>query len=122
MATALVLDDQGAYVRALGRALRGGWEITGVETQAAARAAVGPEVVVALVDICLNAADPENREGIEFIRWLRAARPDIKIIAMSARDEQDLPQLSSQAGADLFLPKPLRVSELKDILTKLTGA
>jgi DNA-binding response OmpR family regulator len=73
---------------------------------------------VALVDVCLSASEPSNREGLEFVRWLRCERPDMKIIAMSARDESALPAQALQAGADVFLPKPLRLSELKGVLAK----
>ena len=121
MKTALVLDDQGAYVRALVRSLRGELEITGAETIAAARAALQPGMVVALVDICLSTTDAANREGLEFIHWLRSERPDIRIIAMSAQDEPDIPEQAKMAGADVFLSKPLRISELKAELARLTG-
>jgi CheY-like chemotaxis protein len=119
MRTALVLDDQGAYLRALARSLRGQLDVVVAETQAAAKSSIRPEISLALVDICLSQSDAANREGLEFIRWLRAVRPDVRIVAMSARDEAELPQQTLEAGADVFLPKPLRISELKTVLAKL---
>lgn len=120
MITALVLDDQTAYVRALARSLRSAVEVVGTGAQASAKLALRPEMTVALVDICLSDTDSTNREGLDFIRWLRTTRPDMGIIAMSARDEPDLPGLTREAGADVFLPKPLRISDLKSQLARLS--
>lgn len=119
--SALILDDQTAYIRALARSLRGSLEVTGAETRSSATMLLRKDMTVAIVDICLAAADPTNREGLEFIRWLRAERPAIRIIAMSARDEADISTRALAAGADTFLSKPLRMSELRELLARFSG-
>jgi CheY-like chemotaxis protein len=113
MKTTLVLDDQLSYTRALSRALRGYCQVLGAGSVADAKHMAEQDVAFALVDICLSEEDAANRGGIEFIRWLHGQHPDIQIIAMSARDDPDIPRQAKEAGADEFLPKPLRVSELK---------
>lgn len=116
MKTALVLDDQTAYTRALARSLRGSLEIVGAETLQRARDVLRPDMAFALVDICLSTAEITNREGLDFVRWLREKAPGICIIAMSAKDDPDIPAMSIHAGADRFLSKPLKMTELRQIL------
>lgn len=52
--------------------------------------------------------------GLELTRKIRARNPEAKIIQISGLNEPDLERRSLEAGADLFLPKPLKMAEFLD--------
>ena len=89
-----VLDSQGYAVRRLARGLP-------------ALAAADEQVGLVILDLGLPDID-----GIDVCRRLRAARPDLAILIVTARD-QELDVVSGlDAGADDYLVKPFRLSEL----------
>jgi DNA-binding response OmpR family regulator len=89
-----VLDSQGYAVRRLARG--------GPALQAA-----GPEVGLVVLDLGLPDVD-----GIDVCRRLRAARPDLAVLILSARDQELDVVAGLDAGADDYLVKPFRLSEL----------
>jgi DNA-binding response OmpR family regulator len=91
---ARVLDSQGHPVRRLGRG--------------------GPAVGAATQDIGLVVLDLglPDMDGIDVCRRLRAARPDLAILILSARDHELDVVAGLDAGADDYLVKPFRLSEL----------
>jgi DNA-binding response OmpR family regulator len=89
-----VLESQGMPVRRL--AVGGG---------AVAAADAGIELVI--LDLGLPDID-----GIEVCRRLRRARPDLAIFILSARDQELDIVAGLDAGADDYLVKPFRLSEL----------
>lgn len=115
----IILDDQEPYIRALERALRGEYEIVPARSLVEAESASFSGVQIALVDIRLREDKPGNREGLAFIGWLGENHPEVAAIAMSAIDEPGLDEAAMATGAVRFLPKPVRVSELKEILREL---
>jgi len=89
-----VLDSQGLPVRHLSRG-------------APAVTAAGPDVALVILDLGLPDID-----GLVVCRRLRAARPDLAILILTARG-QELDVVSGlDAGADDYLVKPFRLSEL----------
>jgi DNA-binding response OmpR family regulator len=89
-----VLDSQGYAVRRVARGRP-------------ALAAAGPDVGLVILDLGLP-----DMDGIDVCRGLRSARPDIAILILTARD-QELDVVSGlDAGADDYLIKPFRLSEL----------
>jgi two-component system response regulator AtoC len=76
-------------------------------------------VAIAIVDIRLKEDDPENKEGLELLRWIKEQMPDVKIIVMSAYREFDYKIEAIEAGADYFIPKPLNPDELNSIVDRL---
>ncbi|MCK4786481.1 MAG: response regulator [Desulfobacteraceae bacterium] len=83
----LILDDQVMYGRSLARALGREYDVRHAVSCLDAKARA-EYVHIALVDIRLDEeADAENREGLDFIRWLRKQSRDVSIIAMSALEE-----------------------------------
>ncbi len=112
----LILDDQPEYLRALERALKSHYDILTASCVEEAQEQCHTNPVAALVDIRLCEAEPDNREGLGFVQWLHECHPDIVSIAISALEERDLAQRAHQAGAAVFLPKPVRVSELQAVL------
>src|SRR4029079_17679768 len=89
-----VLDSQGHSVRRLARGRP-------------AQAAAGEGVKLVILDLGLPDAD-----GIDVCRRLRDARPDLAILIVSARDQELDVVVGLDAGADDYLVKPFRLSEL----------
>jgi len=89
-----VLDSQGHSVRRLARGRP-------------AQAAAGDGVKLVILDLGLPDAD-----GIDVCRRLRDARPDVAILIVSARDQELDVVAGLDAGADDYLVKPFRLSEL----------
>src|SRR4051812_9529164 len=93
-ALARVLDSQGHDVR---RLPRGGRAVE----------AVGEDVGLVILDLGLPDID-----GLDVCRKLRAARPDLAILILTARDRELDVVAGLDAGADDYLVKPFRLSEL----------
>jgi DNA-binding response OmpR family regulator len=89
-----VLDAQGYAVR---RLARGGPAVT----------ECGPEIGLVILDLGLPDVD-----GIEVCRRLRAARPDLAILILTARGQELDVVAGLDAGADDYMLKPFRLSEL----------
>jgi DNA-binding response OmpR family regulator len=89
-----VLDSQGYAVRRLTRGRP-------------ALAAADEDVGLVILDLGLPDVD-----GIDVCRRLRAARPDLAILIVTARDHELDVVAGLDAGADDYLVKPFRLSEL----------
>jgi DNA-binding response OmpR family regulator len=89
-----VLDAQGYAVR---RLARGGPAVS----------ECGPDIGLAILDLGLPDVD-----GIEVCRRLRAARPDLAILILTARGQELDVVAGLDAGADDYMVKPFRLSEL----------
>ncbi len=75
------------------------------------------EALIAKHDYTLVVADMRltgghGREGLELISWLRECRPDARAIVLTAYASPELERESLRRGADLFLEKPVPLSEL----------
>jgi CheY-like chemotaxis protein len=86
----LVLDDQVQYGRSLERALRREYELVVVSSMAEAKEKVSSGISLVLSDIRLDESNPSDRQGLEFVEWLRSENATIPIIAMSALDDPSL--------------------------------
>ena len=115
----LILDDQTTYRRALSRALQDEYDPVGASTVDEVAVAAPADLAAALCDVRLDESRPENRDGLQALKWLRENRPGTIIIAMSAIDDPELPGETLRHGAHLFLPKPIRVSDLRAALARL---
>jgi DNA-binding response OmpR family regulator len=73
----------------------------------AALTAVDRDVGLVLLDLGLPDVD-----GLDVCRELRAARPDVAILILTARDAELDVVAGLDAGADDYLVKPFRLSEL----------
>ncbi|CAG6396869.1 Response regulator MprA [Actinacidiphila cocklensis] len=105
----LVVDDDAAIRRSLGRALRlRGFTVGEADGGAAALeqlAAAAPDVLV--LDVSMPGID-----GIEVCRTLRATGSDLPVLVLSALDEVADRVAGLQAGADDYLVKPFALEEL----------
>jgi DNA-binding response OmpR family regulator len=89
-----VLDSQGYAVRRLAHGRR-------------ALSAADDRVGLVILDLGLPDVD-----GIDVCRRLRAGRPDLAILILTARDQELDVVAGLDAGADDYLVKPFRLSEL----------
>ena len=104
----IVEDDEGIRVP-LARALeREGYAVDGVATgEEALVHASGEDHDLVIIDVGLPGID-----GLEVCRRVRAQRPDLPILFLTAQDgELDIVD-GLDAGADDYITKPFRVSEL----------
>jgi DNA-binding response OmpR family regulator len=104
----LIVEDDEAIATGLVRVLEGhGYVVQLLRRGSGAVSAADPSVGLVLLDLGLPDVD-----GLEVCRRLRAARPDVAILILTARDlELDI-VAGLDAGADDYLVKPFRLSEL----------
>jgi DNA-binding response OmpR family regulator len=104
----LLVEDDDAIADGLVRVLEGqGHPVQRLATGRQAVAAAAPPVELVILDLGLPDID-----GIEVCRRLRAARPDMAILILSARDQELDVVAGLDAGADDYLVKPFKLSEL----------
>ena len=78
---------------------------------------------VVLVDIHLSATEA-NRAGLDLAEKLRALDPNVEIVLLSARHDVPLKEINRRVQPPeklLFLQKPFRSPELKQIVTSLAA-
>ncbi len=122
MATVLIVDDMEDYLGALGRALSTQWTVASARSfDEALQVLAATTPTVALVDVRLSESDPDNADGLKLLQWLRASRPDVNVVMMSAYRDFDIAVDALNAGAKAFLKKPIDLRELKTLLQSLTG-
>jgi DNA-binding response OmpR family regulator len=104
----LLVEDDEAIASGLIRVLEGqGHSVRRLPRGGPAIAQAGPDVGLVILDLGLPDVD-----GIDVCRQLRAARPDIAILILTARDQELDVVAGLDAGADDYLVKPFRLSEL----------
>lgn len=104
----LLVEDDEAIAEGLVRVLEGrGVRVEHFGAGRPALRAVTPEVGLVVLDLGLPDLD-----GIEVCRRLRRAHPDLAILILSARDQEYDVVTGLDAGADDYLVKPFRLSEL----------
>jgi DNA-binding response OmpR family regulator len=104
----LLVEDDEAIASGLVRVLQSqGYTVQRLARGGTAIAEATPDVGLVILDLGLPDVD-----GIDVCRALRAARPELAILILTARD-QELDVVSGlDAGADDYLAKPFRLSEL----------
>ncbi|MEK6252541.1 MAG: response regulator transcription factor [Actinomycetota bacterium] len=104
----LVVDDDEAISAGLARVLESqGYFVRRLNRGAGVVAAAKPDIELVVLDLGLPDID-----GIDVCRKLRTARPELAILILSARDEELDVVAGLDAGADDYLVKPFRLSEL----------
>ena len=119
MPRVLVVDDDRSMVRTLCDvlALRG-WTPTGVHSGEAAISAVESETFDAVVmDIRMSGMD-----GVRALKAMRAARPGIRVVLMTAFTAADMIQEAQREGALRVLAKPVQLPELLKLLDETLAA
>lgn len=104
----LLVEDDDAIASGLVRVLEGqGHPVKRLATGGPAVAAAGRQIGLVVLDLGLPDID-----GIEVCRRLRVAHPELAILILTARDQELDVVAGLDAGADDYLVKPFRLSEL----------
>ncbi|WP_055586785.1 response regulator transcription factor [Peterkaempfera griseoplana] len=111
----LVVDDEPDLVEVLCGVLRyEGWEVRGAPDGGAAVAAAAgfrPDAVV--LDVMLPDVD-----GLEVLRRIRAAQPEVCVLFLTARDAVEDRIAGLTAGGDDYVTKPF---SLEEVVARLRG-
>jgi two-component system OmpR family response regulator len=114
----LVVDDEPSLAELLTMALSyEGWEVRSAGDGTAAlriAAEFGPDAV--LLDVSLPDFD-----GVEVLRRLRADRPRLPVLFLTARDSAEDRAAGLAAGADGYLTKPFSLEQVVGRLQGLVG-
>jgi DNA-binding response OmpR family regulator len=106
--TILVVEDDEAIASGLVRVLEGqGYSVRRLGQGSGAVRAADPSVGLVVLDLGLPDVD-----GLDVCRRLRSARPDLAILILTARNHEIDIVAGLDAGADDYLVKPFRLSEL----------
>jgi DNA-binding response OmpR family regulator len=107
----LIVEDEAAIVRFLARGLaaHGHQVVSAANGEDGLALALDPldSVEFVLLDISLPGID-----GHEVLRRLRASRPELPVLMLTARDELQHKVRALDAGADDYLTKPFAFEEL----------
>jgi DNA-binding NtrC family response regulator len=109
----LIVDDDRLMVRTLRDILSlRGWETDGVHSGEEAVAAIRVnEYAVVLMDVRMS-----GMTGVEALREMRALRPDLRVILMTAYAATELLAQAERDGALHVFPKPVELERLMDTL------
>jgi DNA-binding NtrC family response regulator len=109
----LVVDDDRHMVKTLCDVLRRrGWSAEGVHSgEAAVAAATDRHYDAVLMDVRMSGID-----GVEAFRGIRAARPSVPVVLMTAYSTRELLAEAERLGVLRIFPKPLPVVELLALL------
>jgi OmpR-family two-component system manganese-sensing response regulator len=111
---ALLVDDDDDLSRAFTRALEHqGFVVhrSRTGTDALAQLAHVPQLDAAIVDLVLPGAG-----GLEVVRQVRATFPGCRIVAVTGLAEAAMDRAFHEAGADVFLAKPVELQQLFEAL------
>ena len=70
-------------------------------------------------DLVITDFEMPRINGLELTKKIRDQYPDMKIIFSSGFDDQELAENALQAGADIFLQKPISLDTLKEVIPRL---
>lgn len=116
-ARVLLVEDDEKLADVLTRAFNGnGFEATVASTGAGALDVMrhSRDVAAVVLDVMIPSPD-----GVEVCRCLRRASWHGPIVIISALDGPETRRRSRSSGADLFLAKPFRLTELLQAVTRL---
>ncbi|RPH95762.1 response regulator [candidate division KSB1 bacterium] len=115
----LVIDDEESIHKLLGDYLRGrGYTVysvfDGMDGVASLRDHAGIGVV--LTDVRLAGAD-----GLDVLREIKQHDPLVQVVMMTAANDKNVAVQALRLGADDYLEKPFRLSELDEVLERCGG-
>ena len=113
MARILIVEDEANAREALGDVFAGQHDVdlaADVDEALALLEANTPDLV--LTDVVL----PGDRDGLDFLRHMKAERPDVPVIIMTAYGSIQKAVRAMADGAHDFLEKPLDLSSLRNLV------
>ena len=115
---ALVVDDDVSMAKTLSDLLRlKGWEVeTANSGEEAVDAATARDFDVVLMDVKMPGMD-----GVDAFKAIKAARPDVRVVLMTAYAAQDRIEEAERQGVVSVLPKPVDINALLLLLTATLG-
>jgi DNA-binding NtrC family response regulator len=116
----LVVDDDPAIRFALQEFFTAyGYFVDVADSLAGARQRIAADEIIDAVVCDYRLSRPYSDEGLEVLRCLRAARPEVPAILLSAYASQDVALAATEAGATMILSKPIDLPALAEILDRL---
>lgn len=115
----LIVDDDEKFLGSMSRLLRQEYEIRCARSLAEALNSLSPPPDIVLLDFRLNDADPNNREGMELLQFLRQQLPQIPVLMITAFGDIDIAVECMKMGAADFIQKErVEVAEIKTRLAR----
>jgi len=116
----LIVDDIPEYVDTMEAYLEDRFDVLTAQSLEEAKSLLKEnQIDLAIIDIRLNEEDPDNKEGLDLLKWLRERMPEAGVIVMSAYKEFDYAVEALNAGADYFMRKPIDPDELNSVIDKI---
>ena len=117
---AIIVDDIPEYADTMEIYLEDGFDVLKARSLGEAKTVLETDSIdLAIIDIRLDEADPENKDGIELLKWLTEQEMTPGIIVMSAYREFDYAVEALNAGANYFMQKPIEPDELTSVIDKI---
>lgn len=73
-------------------------------------------------DILITDLKMSSPDGMEVLRTAKKIQPDIKAIVITGFATGQTAEIAKKIGAVEFIPKPFKLSQLKKILSVISGA
>ncbi len=116
----LIVDDIPEYVDTIEAYLEDRFDVLKAHSLDEAKNLIRDNrVALAIIDIRLKEDDTDNKEGLNFLKWLKHKMPAVGIIVMSAYREFDYAVEALNTGADYFMRKPIDPDELNSVVDKV---
>ena len=120
MTTILLAEDHTAVRTSLAAFFEAqdGFEVVATASDGREAVALAEELApdLVLMDIRMPSLD-----GIEATRLIKAARPETRVVLLSAYEQDDLVEAGAAAGAESFMLKGVPGAELVAAIRKLRG-
>lgn len=110
----LIVDDESSICTSLGFALEDDYEIYTAETEDSALDIIScNNISIVLLDLKLGTSD-----GINVLKRIKALKPDVVVIIMTAYGTIESSVEAMKAGAFYYITKPINMDELGLLLSK----
>ena len=114
----LILDDEPIVCERLKPALeKSGFE---VETYTDSQKAID-RLVEKKFDVLVTDLKMQGPDGIDVLRFAREQAPATKVIIITGFATVDTAREAMRSGAVEFIPKPFKITQLRDLIVSLTG-
>ena len=118
MPTLFLIEDEATFAKNVASYLsRYGWDVetaTSAEEALGRLATVGPDVIV--LDFNLP-----GMNGLEALRVLRERDPDVRVVMLTGHASIQLAVDAMKSGSADFLPKPVALAELRQLVDRIAG-